>query len=293
VRSTVSVIRNNLIQIFLVVSAFIWMLAVIKVFLLEGNHRISYDPVNISSKAADILSKNEDKIPVEVLKNKFVSRLEASKPALTEKAAKIIVPTSSEWAFIRNSLDYKIAGNRQDVDIEVGTIAKQQVDVPLSNSEDIKLKKAYELTWPPVQADGSITVTDGVEVMPLIGLKVPRFWEAPEGFDVNKVGSKVNGEDTIFLMIASYRDFQCRETITSAFKKSDHPERLFVGAVDQTVPGDTGCLDLEIPCSVDSTQALCVYRDQIAIFHMDAMYATGPVTGQLTFHYHHWFIVCL
>lgn len=55
-----------------------------------------------------------------------------------------------------------------------------------------------------------------------------------------KIGTKVNGQETIFLMIASYRDFQCRETIESAYRMADHPERLFVGAVDQVVPGDIG-----------------------------------------------------
>ena len=54
-----------------------------------------------------------------------------------------------------------------------------------------------------------------------------------QGSDWNLAGSRVNGQETIFLMIASYRDFQCRETITSAFKKADHPEALYVGAVDQ------------------------------------------------------------
>jgi hypothetical protein len=54
-----------------------------------------------------------------------------------------------------------------------------------------------------------------------------------------------------------------------------------IGAVDQTIAGDTGCLDLAIPCTQDNTQPICVYRDQISIFHMDAMYATGPVTGDI------------
>ncbi len=81
-------------------------------------------------------------------------------------------------------------------------------------------------------------------------------------------------------MIASYRDFQCRETITSAYMRSDHPERLFIGAVDQTVPGDIGCLDLEVPCSQDDSQMICKYKDQISVYHMDAQYATGPVTAR-------------
>ena len=45
-------------------------------------------------------------------------------------------------------------------------------------------------------------------VMPILGIKVPRFWEPPPGVDPVKTGFKINGEETIFLMIASYRDFQ-------------------------------------------------------------------------------------
>ena len=99
---------------------------------------------------------------------------------------------------------------------------------------------------------------------------------------MNKIGTKVNGEETIFLMIASYRDFQCRETITSAYNRSDHPERLYVGAVDQVVPGDIGCLDVDPPCSVNPDQPVCKYRDQISVFKMDAKYATGKFLSAST-----------
>jgi hypothetical protein len=83
-------------------------------------------------------------------------------------------------------------------------------------------------------------------------------------------------------MIASYRDFQCRETIASAFERADHPERLFVGAVDQTAPGDKGlgCLDLDKPCSLDPDQLVCRFSHHISIYHMDATVATGPVTAR-------------
>eukprot|EP01035_Chromulina_nebulosa_P021023 gene21023-27246_t len=81
-------------------------------------------------------------------------------------------------------------------------------------------------------------------------------------------------------MIASYRDFQCRETIASAFNKADHPERLFVGAVDQVVAGDIGCLDNEVPCSINPDQPLCKYRNQISVYKMDAQFGTGPVTAR-------------
>ena len=152
--------------------------------------------------------------------------------------------------------------------------------IKVNRKEDGGLKETYELAWPPVLPDGTIDPSDGMDTMPLIDIKVPRFFMPKEGEDLNKVGSKVNGEETIFLMIASYRDFQCRETITSAYMRADHPERLFIGAVDQLVPGDIGCLDIDIPCSQDPTQMICKYRDQISIYKMDAQYATGPVTAR-------------
>ncbi|CAM9100166.1 unnamed protein product, partial [Ectocarpus fasciculatus] len=81
-------------------------------------------------------------------------------------------------------------------------------------------------------------------------------------------------------MIASYRDFQCRETITKAFLRADDPSRLFIGAVDQIVAGDIGCLTMEVPCSQDPSQVMCTYRDQISVYEMDATIATGPVTAR-------------
>jgi hypothetical protein len=153
---------------------------------------------------------------------------------------------------------------------EVSDATKGLVIVQASNQ-----KPAYDLQWPPLTLNGTIPLEDGSDVMAMTGLRVPRFWEAPPSSDVNKIGTKVNGEETIFLMIASYRDFQCRETITSAFNRADHPERLFVGAVDQVVPGDIGCLDVDPPCSVNPDQPVCKYRDQISVFKMDAKYATG------------------
>lgn len=152
---------------------------------------------------------------------------------------------------------------------------------PSKTHKDGQPLKPYELSWPPVLSDQTTMPDgDGYDIMPMIDLKVPRFFLPKEGEDYNKVGSKVNGEETIFLMIASYRDFQCRETITSAYSRADHPERLYIGAVDQVVPGDIGCLDLDVPCSEDSSQMICKYRDQISVYKMDAQYATGPVTAR-------------
>jgi len=116
--------------------------------------------------------------------------------------------------------------------------------------------------------------------MTMTGLKVPKFWEPTAGVNPISLRHKVNGQESLFLMIASYRDFQCRETIASAFERADFPERIFVGAVDQVVDGDIGCLDLEVSCATNPAQIICKYMDQIVVFKMDAKLATGPVTAR-------------
>jgi len=40
--------------------------------------------------------------------------------------------------------------------------------------------------------------------------KLPPFWVPPKGVDLDDTGYDVEGQPTIFLMVASYRDFQVR-----------------------------------------------------------------------------------
>jgi hypothetical protein len=58
------------------------------------------------------------------------------------------------------------------------------------------------LRWPPVNADFTIPSDDGYDVMPLTGLKVPKFWVPPAGANIFEMSDKVNGDETIFVMIA-------------------------------------------------------------------------------------------
>jgi hypothetical protein len=92
-------------------------------------------------------------------------------------------------------------------------------------------------------------------------MQVPKFWSAPlhnkqfftremamqVGTCVEpdpKTGSHVRGNEcpvhqrTIFIAVASYRDFQCRFTVESVFSRAKYPERLRVGKWRCTV----GCL---------------------------------------------------
>ena len=103
------------------------------------------------------------------------------------------------------------------------------------------------------------------------GLYVPEFWKGETTMQT------IDGEPTIFLMIASYRDFQCRDSIASALERARFPKRVKVGAVQQNRETDIGCAEPEVPCAEKPEQTLCKYKDQIRVFDMDARDATGPV----------------
>jgi len=85
-------------------------------------------------------------------------------------------------------------------------------------------------------------------------------------------------ERTIFVAIASYRDWQCRETVTSIFQRAKYPERVRVGVVDQIVVGEDGSCDApHKPCKEDPEQMLCKYKSQLDVFQVDAPLSIGPV----------------
>ena len=141
-----------------------------------------------------------------------------------------------------------------------------------------------------------------VEILPnglnIPNLTVPAFYEPPQFIkyggirsylgnygenlmnleQAQHIGSFVNGLETIFVAIASYRDFQCRQTVESIFTRAAHPERIRVAVVDQidkTV--DEACSQPESPCEDNPNQVLCKYKSQIDFYTMEAQFAMGPV----------------
>ena len=84
--------------------------------------------------------------------------------------------------------------------------------------------------------------------------------------------------ETIFVAIASYRDFQCKQTIESILSRATHPQRVRVAVVDQLdYDSDEPCSKPEVPCSQNPEQILCKYSSQIDFLEMDASFAVGPV----------------
>ena len=132
-------------------------------------------------------------------------------------------------------------------------------------------------------------------------MKVPRFWSRPlhnntlMSHDLaSSIGTCTTPdavrhahargsacpleERTIFVALASYRDYQCRDTLESMFVRARHPKRLRVAVVDQRdLETDPSCVFPRVPCVRDPDQPLCKYSDQIELYDMDRHLAIGPV----------------
>uniref|UniRef100_A0A7S1U7Y9 PPIase cyclophilin-type domain-containing protein n=1 Tax=Phaeomonas parva TaxID=124430 RepID=A0A7S1U7Y9_9STRA len=119
---------------------------------------------------------------------------------------------------------------------------------------------------------------------------VPEFWRPPGEVVVPgeprprylDIHDYVDGQPTIFLKLASYRDYQCPTTLDDAIRKAKYPFRLSFGVVEQNAPGDPPCGRPERSCAEDPTQPLCddKYRARVRVYRMNAQDATGPVTAR-------------
>lgn len=131
-------------------------------------------------------------------------------------------------------------------------------------------------------------------------MSVPKFWSPPvhnnelmsretamkigSCTEPDKKGNYARGDScplhqrTIYLAIASYRDFECRSTLESAFLRAKYPDRIRVGVVDQIVDGeDPACNEPIEPCEKNPNQALCLYKDRVDVYEMEAELSVGPV----------------
>jgi len=77
-----------------------------------------------------------------------------------------------------------------------------------------------------------------------------------------------------FVGIASYRDPECRKTLTDLFTQADRPNKLVIGLHEQHLPEDKSCLPKESECPF---HPLCPFLAQIRHLKTDPNDAKGPV----------------
>jgi len=105
--------------------------------------------------------------------------------------------------------------------------------------------------------------------------------------EAKSIGSRIKvntteGEvllETIFVAIASYRDYQCTQTIESVFNRATYPQRIRVGVIDQIhYNKDTPCSTPKNgTCIENPNQAICKYTKQIDYLTINSELSVGPV----------------
>lgn len=170
-----------------------------------------------------------------------------------------------------------------------GPLEEEDVLVPKSVWPVINTSEEKD-TWVTIKHPGNAALT----------MEVPPFWSKP--IHNNKLmtrkqamqigtctepdanGNFQRGDDcpldkrTIFVAIASYRDWQCKHTVDSIFSRAKYPERVRVAIIDQIVDGDDVCNEpIHETCDTMPEQALCKYSSQIDEFIVDAPLSVGPV----------------
>jgi hypothetical protein len=101
-------------------------------------------------------------------------------------------------------------------------------------------------------------------------------------------------DGSIFLSVATYRDENCYNTVYNAYKKAQHPEKLFVGLVQQNchaecksgvlanlsmipVEPDDDCRTLF--CASDIGKEICA-RGQVRVLNIDEPESLGPYAAR-------------
>ena len=186
----------------------------------------------------------------------------------------------SNMNLARMEMDSGIYKSEEEGDQEGGYLENiEEIDlkeIPTSQKKDSDLP-IPEGTWPVSVRDDEYETMIHPGDMKTI-MKVPTFWSPPlhnnkqytreQAMQIGTcaepdsvTGSFVRGEDcpldqrTIFIGIASYRDFQCRQTLESIFLRAKNPKRVRVGVVDQISVGeDAACDDPIKPCEEDPEQ---------------------------------------
>jgi hypothetical protein len=98
--------------------------------------------------------------------------------------------------------------------------------------------------------------------------------------DAADPGTHVDGEPTIFVSVAAYRDPMCHQTLERALRWAVHPRRLRFAVVDQRAAGDLPCTWTAKRCEDAPEQLLCRHATQIRVQTVDAEQARGPTFGR-------------
>lgn len=94
------------------------------------------------------------------------------------------------------------------------------------------------------------------------------FGDQPENFRADP--ATPIRPNQIFVSIASYRDDECKDTVIDIFEKAAHPERVFIGVVQQNKEKEEDCFDRCEKCSERKRTG------HIRVINFEYLQARGP-----------------
>lgn len=77
--------------------------------------------------------------------------------------------------------------------------------------------------------------------------------------------------DSIFVSIPSYRDKDCKDTMTRLFQKAKYPQRIYIGVFMQNSENP------DEQCTHDTASIPTMYKHHIRYLHTDYRHAKGPL----------------
>jgi hypothetical protein len=194
--------------IFTFIFASVWVLAVFKVFILEN--RIEEPIVVISDSSGSVIrTKSNTNLGNEIFKLNNNNNINNVHKEILDSSKSKKLPTSEEWLAIRSNIEYKLEENTPPITIDKPHIKTNAINIQATPNIPVKEKpkkivpskveskpnRNYdskklpsEFVWPPVTLNGSLHADEGFDIMPVIDLQVPRFWEPEPGADMNKIG---------------------------------------------------------------------------------------------------------
>ena len=94
-----------------------------------------------------------------------------------------------------------------------------------------------------------------------------------------KGDAHVRNETKIHMLISAFRDPRCGQTLANAYLRARHPERVYVGVVQQNLPDKDKFDCFAVYCSLMKREGFthCPYLDNLEIVRVDAKNAKGPI----------------
>jgi len=94
-----------------------------------------------------------------------------------------------------------------------------------------------------------------------------------------KDDAHIRNDTKVHMLLSAFRDPRCGQTVANSFLRARHPERIYVGIVQQNLPDKDKFDCISIYCALMQREGYtsCPYLDHLEIVRVDAKESKGPI----------------